>query len=204
MRRQTAARALWIVACVLLLVSCGSNKPVKFDPIGDKVAFVDQLFEMTITATDPDGDALTYKYTPDIADLRARASFQQDGARAMLRFTPQQADVGIHTFDFVVDDGNGSTDSQSAIIDIRASKSQGGPRFVEPSQKGTVLDLSKSDTLTQAVVVDDQDVARVELRVEPPIFGTLTQNEDQAGIWTWTPSAKEIAPATVYAARPWA
>jgi hypothetical protein len=196
MRRQTLRCALLIVACVLLLVSCGSNKPVTFDlgldAMGDKVAFVDQPFEMTITATDPDGDFLTFKYVSDIADLRSRASFTQDGVRARLQFTPRQGDIGIHPFDFTVDDGNGSSDTKAVFVDIRESKLQGGPRFVEPSQTGTVFDLSRSSTLTQAVIVDDQDVARVALRVEPPMFGTLTQNSDQSGVWTWTPTAEEI------------
>jgi hypothetical protein len=186
-------RWLLFALCVVWVVGCGSNKPPTIDPISDKVAFVDHLFGLTISASDPDGDSLQYDVASDIPDLLARGSFTQDGRKALLRFAPQATDVGIHVLDITVSDGT-ATDSKTATIEIRDAQQTNGPTFREPSGTGTVLDLSKNAALTLSVVVDDPDVSEVTINQEAPLIAgaVLKRTGGQSATWTWAPTTDQI------------
>ncbi|MBI5532978.1 MAG: hypothetical protein HY898_09700 [Deltaproteobacteria bacterium] len=184
------------VAAAALAAGCGSNEAPTIDGIGDKVAYVNSAFELTITGSDPDGDSLTFSYNADIPDLAERdgVQFTQDGSSALFRWTPRPMDIGIHAFDFIVSDGK-STASTAVNIDVRYQPSSSAPVFREPLGTGTIVDLSKTTDIKVRIVVDDADTPEVTIAMEEPRIdnATIEQDGPQNAYWYWTPTPAQIA-----------
>ena len=73
----------------------------------------DEEFSWTMTATDMDGDGLTWSDDTDLFDI--------DGATGAISFTPTQAEVGTHTVTITVVDGRGgdlSTPFSLVIVNV--------------------------------------------------------------------------------------
>ncbi len=87
-----------------------SGSPV-LDPIGDKTVTEGNQLEITLTATDPDGDSLTYS----AFNLPAGAIF--DLATGTFTWTPGYTRAGIYHVSFTVDDGF-LTDSEDVTITV--------------------------------------------------------------------------------------
>jgi M6 family metalloprotease-like protein/uncharacterized repeat protein (TIGR01451 family) len=86
------------------------NRPPVLNPIGDKTINEGQLLEFTISATDPDGDSLTYSAT----GLPSGASFSAQ----KFSWTPNFTQAGSYSVTFKVDDGKGGTDSETVTITV--------------------------------------------------------------------------------------
>jgi hypothetical protein len=176
---------------------CGSNDPPTIDPVGDKVAYVNSSFELTISGRDPDGDKLQFSYSADIADLKTREgfSFTQDGASALMRWTPRPMDIGFHAFDFSVSDGKESRSIPTVNIEVRFQPSSSAPVFREPLGTGTIVDLSRTNEVVVRVVVEDMDTPEVKIGEEDPAIANAVLDQDgpQTATWTWTPSPQQIA-----------
>jgi hypothetical protein len=76
------------------------NRPPVLDPIGNKTVNEGELLQFTITATDPDGDALTYS----ASSLPTGARF--DPSTQTFSWTPDCAQAGSYFVHFEVTDGN--------------------------------------------------------------------------------------------------
>ncbi|MBI4598265.1 MAG: putative Ig domain-containing protein [Candidatus Omnitrophica bacterium] len=94
------------------------NRPPVLAPIGNKTVELRQTVNVTISATDPDGDALTYKTSV----LPPGASF--DAATRTFRWTPTSPSVfvGRHSVTFTVSDG-ALTDGEIIWILVNPSTS---------------------------------------------------------------------------------
>ena len=92
------------------------NRPPVLNPIGTKRVEESELLEFTITATDPDNDALTYS----ASDLPAGASF--DPLTQVFSWTPDEGDAGSYKVIFTVTDGVDSDTEEVTIIVIVAPK----------------------------------------------------------------------------------
>ncbi len=101
----------------------GINDPPTFTSAPVRTATEDQLYSYGITATDPDGDTLTFTATtkPAWLDLADNGN-----GTALLTGTPSNNDVGDHNVELEVGDGT-ATDTQ--IFNIRVSNSADAPFF---------------------------------------------------------------------------
>ncbi len=90
------------------------NVPPVLNPIGAKSVDEDSLLEFTITASDPDGDALTYS----ASNLPTDAGF--DPATQTFSWTPGYGDTGNHDVLFAItDDGTPPlSDSETVTITV--------------------------------------------------------------------------------------
>lgn len=82
----------------------GVNDPPNLEPIADQTAQLGTLFQITVTATDPDGDDLTFQLDRDGsgANIPASATITKTSATtAVIEWTPEAGD-GAGPFTFIV------------------------------------------------------------------------------------------------------
>ena len=101
-------------ASVNVTVTPRPNQPPVFDPIGDKIVSVGQTLGFTVTASDPDGDPLTYSAN----GVPANATF--DPATRVFAFTPAASQAGSHAATFTVADDFGGQASETITITVTA------------------------------------------------------------------------------------
>ena len=119
------------------------NSPPLLNPIGDKTVEAEQTLVITLNASDPDGDTLTYS----AAGLPEGASF--DAPTRTFTWTPARDQEGTHTgIHFEVSDG-GLIDSEDIDIEVTAINRPPlldpiGDKTVEAEQT-LVITLNASD-----------------------------------------------------------
>jgi hypothetical protein len=178
--------------------ACAHGDPPDIAGLSDQVAVVGQQFVLELQGTDPDGDDLEYGVSSDL-ELESRATISKTPTgNGVFRWTPLAADVGLHTFDFKVDDGSNST-TVTIQIDVRAT-SAGVPVFREPLSSGRVVNLASEPCINVPIVIEDQDTAQVTIDHEAPqIAGaTLTQSDGLTGNWKWCPTQAQVAESDRY------
>ena len=197
--RQILLPFALLLASGLLMGACGGDDaeggPPVIDPLSDKGAEVDSEFTLEITATDPDGDPIKFGFASDIDNIGTRADLRTAGNKAVFRWTPIAADIGLHAFDFTASDGNG-TDRETITIDVRpAASSSNAPVFRKPLGTGTTLDLTQKKCLDVEIVVEDSDSPGVTITQGDPVIAgaTLDQDSGLTGSWSWCPSKEQIA-----------
>ncbi|MBW2731151.1 MAG: hypothetical protein JRH20_02095 [Deltaproteobacteria bacterium] len=177
------AGLLWVVA------SCASNQPPEFvSPPDTHTGFVANRMDLTLLATDPDGDSLTFNMRDD-GDLGSQARLSSLSDRLIFSWTPAAADVGEHAIDFIVSDGSDSMTHTVRITIKSATDPNTAPIFRRPLGEGAVLDLATSDTIAVDILVEDADSVSVKITQEPAIEGASFRQVGQlAAIFQWTPS----------------
>ncbi len=186
-----------LVGVATLLGACDSDDPGSapiIDPLNDDVALIDSEYTLTIRATDPDGDPLTFRYTSTIEDIGSRADLRQATNKAVFRWTPIAADRGIQAFDFTVSDGS-NVSKATVNIDVRpAAGTSTAPIFRKPLGTGTTLDLATKDCINVDIVVEDSDTPGVDIRQEDPILAEaeLKPKDGSSAEWSWCPSEAQI------------
>ncbi len=103
-------------------ISPPANHAPILAPIGDKVVLVGDLLEFTISATDPDGDSLTFSAT----GVPAGASFNP--STRTFTWTPVISDLGDHLVTFSVSDGFLS-DSETITISVVDALDDEAPKY---------------------------------------------------------------------------
>ena len=86
------------------------NHPPELSPIGNKTADVDSELSFSISASDPDGDGLSYK----IIDLPSGATFNTN--TLTFSWTPNDSQNGTYNLTFTVGDIYGALDSETITI----------------------------------------------------------------------------------------
>jgi hypothetical protein len=191
-RSSRPAIALSLLAT---LVACGGGAAPVLDSIDDQIVAVGADLTLTLRATDPDGDALSYSFRSDVPDLGERASIATTPAgTGLFRWRPLAADVGTWHFDFVASDGDHDTTVTVTIQVKSAVGDQTTPVFRQPLGSGTTLDLAVRQCLDLDVVVEDQDSPEVALTEEDPLIegATLEVTSGLAAVWHWCPSREQI------------
>jgi hypothetical protein len=191
-RSSRPAIALSLLAT---LVACGGGAAPVLDSIDDQIVAVGADLTLTLRATDPDGDALSYSFRSDVPDLGERATIATTPAgTGLFRWRPLAADVGTWHFDFVASDGDHDTTVTVTIQVKSAVGDQTTPVFRQPLGSGTTLDLAVRQCLDLDVVVEDQDSPEVALTEEDPLIegATLEVTSGLAAVWHWCPSREQI------------
>ncbi len=192
---HTSVRLGSAAALLGLLMGCASGggaAPV-FDPAGDYSAVVGRELRVEISATDADGDFVSFDFrTPSQgfssnAELRSRA----DGS-ALIAWIPTAADVGELTVDLVASDGAHHT-VESIHIEVRSAESR-PPVIVEPRNAGTLFEPTGAEPcLTIEVQVQHHDEVEV-IMTKQPEGATLVQDREGLGaLWRWCPTDEERA-----------
>lgn len=186
---------LWTMTTVSALatqVACGGGSAPELEGLSDQVAQVGTEFKLDLNGTDPDGDRLSYDFkAADLEGLadRAQITVSPSGA-GVFRWTPLAADVGQHSFDFIVSDGSNDT-TVTITIDVKSAiGSATAPIFRQPLGTGTTIDLGKNQCVDLDVVIEDQDTAQVTITQEEPLIdgATLDQMDGQTAKWHWCPT----------------
>jgi hypothetical protein len=178
---------------LMLLAACGSGEPPDLRGLSDEIATVGQELVIELSGEDPDGDALEYTVRADVS-LDDNATMTKTPAGAgLFRWTPTADDVGVHTFDFTVSDGDNDT-TVSISVDVRAT-SGGQPVFRQPLGSGRVIDLTMAPCVGIAILVEDSDSAQVTIAEEAPLItgATFTQLDGTSAQWRWCPTAAQVA-----------
>jgi len=188
-----------LLLLMFVLAACGSSgEPPDIVGLTDQVAVVGQQLVIEIDGVDPDGDNLAYTVEADIK-LDGNATMTQTPAgRGLFRWTPIASDVGLHTFDFTVTDGDHAT-TLSITIDVRAA-SGGLPVFRQPLGAGVVVNLATAPCMMIDIVVEDMDTAQVTIAEEQPkIAGAvLDQLDGLSARWSWCPTPAQVAETDRY------
>jgi len=87
-----------------------ANRPPVLDPIGNKTVQVGATLTWAVSASDPDGDPLTFSAAP----LPTNAMFDV----ATFTFTPTVGQVGTYSVTFTVSDGHGGTAAETIVIRV--------------------------------------------------------------------------------------
>ena len=185
-------------------VFAGNDAPDLAD-IADAQATPGELFETTVTATDPNGDSLTFVLDRDDSDATVpeTATLEQlDNGSAVIRWTPN-ADNELTDFVFsviVVDDGSPTlSDCEMFTVSVGADSSSTVDTvptafddtysLAPPAEPGG--EMPSFDLVVGAatgVLANDVDpngdTLTAELRTQPA-HGTITFNSD--GSFTYTP-----------------
>jgi hypothetical protein len=185
-----------VTLTLLLVAACGpAGGAPTFSNIEDQVAYVGAQYSLVMRASDPDGDALTFGFDSNIADLDQRAELRPMGASsAEFVWTPRANDEGTQTIDFKVSDGKNTT-TESVIIEVKATEGSGAPIFRKPLGTGSTLDLDAKDCLELDVLLQDDDSTSVTIeQAEPVIDGaTLDQTSQFEGTWKWCPTPDQVS-----------
>lgn len=197
-------RGLWIGLLLSVVASCASNEPPHFvAPPDSHTAFVATRMDLTLLASDPDGDGLTFNMRAE-GDLGSRARLSSLSDRLVFSWTPAAADVGEHAVDFIVSDGSDSTTHTVRITVKAATDPNTAPEFRRPLGEGTVLDLALSETIAVDILVHDPDSVAIEITQDPPIEGSSLKRVGQlAAVFQWTPT-EEQTKKTQHLLRLWA
>ena len=119
------------------------NEPPVLDPIGNQSASQGQLLTFTITASDPDSEALTYS----ASGLPTGATFNP--STKTFTWTPGTTQSGNYLVNFTVSDGS-LTDSEDVTITVTSVNSPPVITAIvfpaDPYQKGSTVSVTGSFT----------------------------------------------------------
>ncbi len=184
------------VTCLATAVACGPGSPPALSGLTDQVAQVGTELMVNLHGTDPDGDALTYQFhAPDLTDLDGHAAVTvSPSGSGVFKWTPTQADVGSHAFDFTVSDGS-HTVTATINIDVRSAiGSATAPVFRQPLGSGTTLDLTQQTCVDVDIVIDAGSSTVQISQVDPVIDGAqLTVRDGHTATWHWCPTKAQQA-----------
>jgi hypothetical protein len=160
------------------------------------VAQVGTELMVNLHGTDPDGDALAYKFqAADVTDLEGHAEITvSPSGGGVFKWTPTQADVGRHAFDFTVADAS-HTAAASINIDVRSAIGVAtAPVFRQPMGSGTTLNLTRQPCVDVDIVIDAGSSTVRITQVDPVIDGAqLDVRDGRTATWHWCPTKAQQA-----------
>jgi hypothetical protein len=164
----------------------------------DQVAQVGTELMVNLHASDPDGDALTYKFeAADLTDLVGHAEIMvSPSGTGVFKWTPTQADVGRHAFDFTVSDASHHI-TATINIDVRSAiGAASAPVFRQPLGSGTTLDLTQQACVDVDIVIDASSSTVRIGQGDPAIDGAqLNVRDGHTATWHWCPTKAQQAQA---------
>lgn len=161
--------------------SLPSNTPPVFAAVGNKTVAENSSLSFSLSASDADGDPLTYSATglPSGAALNG----------AVFTWVPGYAQAGTYTVTFSVSDGKGGTDTETSIITV--TNVNRSPVIDAISDKT----VSENSSLTFTVSASDADGDTVAVTA-----GTLPSGaafNTSTRVFTWTPGYTQAGTYTV-------
>ena len=162
-------------------VPANDNPPV-IGPIGDRSINEGTSLAFTVSATDPDGDAITYSAT----GLPTGASF--DPSTHIFTWTPDYTQAGVYTVTFTASDGNLSA-SQNVVITVANINL---PPIIDPIGDKTVAEGSALSFVISATDPDGNTITYLATGL--PQGATFDPN---TRTFSWTPDYTQSGTYTV-------
>jgi hypothetical protein len=153
------------------------NTPPVLNPIGNKSIQEEDALTFTVSATDPDGDTLTYSAAP----LPSGASFNSQ--TGYFSWTPALDTAGTYNIIFTVSDGRGGTDSETITITVTSAPPVNTPPVLNPIGNKSI---QEEDALTFTVSATDPDGDTLTYSAAPLPSGASFNS--QTGYFSWTPA----------------
>jgi hypothetical protein len=162
---------------VTISVGEAMNRPPALAPIGDRQVAVGAPLAITLSATDPDADAVAYTVAP----LPMGAVLTGN----VLRWTPAANDVGNHRVTFTaIDDGAPRASDEEAIV-ITVGSVNRPPRIAPIGDRSVSIgELARIPILTSDADGDARAIDCGPL----PAGASFTQRGEGAGEIGWTPT----------------
>lgn len=184
-----------LVLLFVLLYGCGGlssqGSSPRLDPLDDQRVVVGEKLSFSVSATDPDGDALIFKISgrPEGAQFVAL----DDGETAIFSWIPEVTDSEpggkAHLMEFFVQDAGGLWDNQEIVVTVLP---QGGAYFTNPP--GYVLDLAEENNIEFVVTVKDDSATQIDITVEQgPDNVYLEQSGKKQAYFYWRPLDEQVA-----------
>ncbi|TNF30238.1 MAG: hypothetical protein EP329_13905 [Deltaproteobacteria bacterium] len=179
-------RSALVPLLVASLAACGGdNQPPSLTIIPDQQVVVGDSFALVLTASDPDGDRLTFsgEGLPEGAQLTPRSRDE-----AVLTYSPSITDTqpGGRRYAVTIEaaDGNGGVARQSFGLVVYPAF--GIPTFDLPS--GVVLNLAQESDLSLAITIKDDDSTDVDIAMtEAPEGAQLQRSGAKTALFHWRP-----------------
>ncbi len=177
--------SLWDYEEITITVSdVPQNLPPELAPIGPKTVNGEELLQFVVSATDPDGDSLTFT----ALNLPAGATF--DPSSRTFAWTPAYDQAGSHPVNFTVTDGM-LLDFEIVTITVEIVEQNAAP-ILDPIGDKTV---NVGQTLDFAVSATDPDGDPLTFAASPLPDGASFDSAAQ--MFSWTPSAGQAGVYTV-------
>jgi hypothetical protein len=171
----------------------GENACPVLAPIGDKTVTEGQLLTFTATATDADGDPLTFSL---INLIPAGAAIDPNTGVFTWTPTPDQG-PGASDVTIQVSDNAATPCVDSEIIHVTVLDA-GGENIAPVVDAPDTQTVDEGQLLTFTVSATDADGDTVQLTVDdPPLGSTFVDHGNNTGTFAWTPNSDQSGNYTI-------
>jgi len=159
-----------------------TNRPPILDLIGDKAVDEGALLTIQLTASDPDGDSLSFTATglPGGAEL-----FDNGDGTAQFSWVPDSFQAGSYPVEFIVTDNSVPSTSDSELITISVGNIN-QPPVLDPIGPQAIEENVELSFLITASDPDGDDLSFSAANL--PTGAQLIDNGDGTAQFSWTPS----------------
>jgi len=160
------------------------NRPPVLNPIGSKLVQEGETLVFTVTATDPDLDALVLS-----SSILAGATFVDNGnGTGTYNWTPGFGTTGNYTVIFTVTDTGNPMASDFEEININVGDVNRPPVLTPLGSKS----IQPDNELTFTVIATDPDLDNLALSTSAlPLGAIFTDLGDGTGVFRWTPMPEQ-------------
>jgi hypothetical protein len=172
--------------------AAGENQPPDLAEITDKSVAAGVELRFTATATDPDGDSLTFSLDPEQSPAGATINPQT----GVFSWTPTAAQIGTFTVRVLVtDDGRPPlADSETFTVTVAANRAP----MLDPIAPKEVAEGSE---LTFTAIATDPDNNQITFALDPDQSPAGATIDPMSGIFRWTPTEEQGGQAQPFTLR---
>ncbi|MBW2244769.1 MAG: tandem-95 repeat protein, partial [Deltaproteobacteria bacterium] len=167
------------------------NRPPALAPIGNRAGNTNQLLTFQVSATDPDGDAISLS----VAGAPAASALVDNGdGTGNFSWTPGDADVGNFMLTFTATDAGNPAQSASETITLAIGQVNNSPTMVKIGDRMAM----SGQTLSFSVLASDIDGNALAFTVAgAPAGSSFTDNGDGTSLFSWTPTPAQAGSVMV-------
>lgn len=168
------------------------NRPPVLGPIGNRTVNEGQPLTINITASDPDGGALSFAMTSDPASTGSTFTDNRNGT-ATLAWTPSPGQTGSYSVTVTASDAGtpALNVSETFTISVQATPTNRPPSVTNPGNKTVIAGQLLAFTITGSD--PDGNSLTFSAGATLPTGATLSPS----GAFSWTPPAAQVS-ATTY------
>lgn len=158
-----------------------TNRPPVLDPIGNRSIDIETTLDLTVTASDPDGDAVSF----EAANLPSGASFLDNlNGTAEFTWTPAADQLGNFDVNFIVTDAGDPVASDQEAITITVGAGN-RPPMLDPIGSRSV---NEGELLAFTLTATDPDGDGLSYTADSlPAGASFTDQGDNSADFSWMP-----------------